>query len=160
MNCKNAFDPLYDDTQCESSTGFPERKAKKKIREIQTIEEKMKRGENVTEAEFEKFEAKSIWEQMLYPNRNQPKAPIHQEKDEKQKKKLEKKRMEKEKKERKEMEKKEREKEREMERGERKEMERREREREREREKEKEKEKGKIIKSIYSYYYPIKTYQT
>jgi glucan-binding YG repeat protein len=65
MDRKNIFSSL--EVPEETQTSSMDRKARKKLREIQKIEEKMKNGENISEVEYEKFEEKDKWEKVLDP---------------------------------------------------------------------------------------------
>ena len=65
MDCKNKFSSL--EVPEETQTSSMDRKARKKLREIQKIEEKMKNGENISEFEYEKFKEKDKWEKILDP---------------------------------------------------------------------------------------------
>jgi len=65
MDRKNIFSSL--EVPEETQTSSMDRKARKKLREIQKIEEKMKNGENISEVEYEKFQEKDKWEKILDP---------------------------------------------------------------------------------------------
>ena len=67
MNAKNRFSTL--DIQQETNPQVRDRKARKKLREIQIIEEKLKNGFDLSNAEYEKLNKKDFYEKIVDPQR-------------------------------------------------------------------------------------------
>ena len=67
MYAKNRFSTL--DIQQETNPQVRDRKARKKLREIQVIEEKLKNGFDLSNAETEKLNKKDFYEKILDPQR-------------------------------------------------------------------------------------------
>lgn len=67
MYAKNRFSTL--EVQQETNPQVRDRKARKKLREIQIIEEKLKNGFDLSNAEYEKLNKKDFYEKILDPQR-------------------------------------------------------------------------------------------
>lgn len=67
MNAKNRFSTL--EVQQETNPQVRDRKARKKLREIQIIEEKLKNGFDLSNAEYEKLNKKDFYEKIVDPQR-------------------------------------------------------------------------------------------
>lgn len=67
MYAKNRFSNL--DIQQETNPQVRDRKARKKLREIQVIEEKLKNGFDLSNAEYEKLNKKDFYEKIVDPQR-------------------------------------------------------------------------------------------
>ena len=67
MYAKNRFSNL--EVQQETNPQVRDRKARKKLREIQIIEEKLKNGFDLSNAEYEKLNKKDFYEKIVDPQR-------------------------------------------------------------------------------------------
>ena len=67
MYAKNRFSTL--EVQQETNPQVRDRKARKKLREIQIIEEKLKNGFDLSNAEYEKLNKKDFYEKIVDPQR-------------------------------------------------------------------------------------------